>query len=368
MRRATWRANSGELRASGGAAGAAREAIIEAAAASRLFRPMEIEMTRTTLTPPPFDPELAAALIVVGETIPPSLTPDLIPMLREMPDDPTLDEQTERVGAIREDRVIPGYQGAEIVVSIYRPANPQADGPGIYHIHGGGMIGGNRFGGVQGFLPYVASHGAVVVSVEYRLAPEFPDPVPVEDSYAGLVWTAEHASELGIDLSRLIVAGGSAGGGLSAGVTLMARDRKGPELRASLLICPMLDDRNDTASSHQIQGIGVWDRTSNDTGWDALLGDRRGTDDVSIYAAPARAQDLSGLPPTFIDVGSADLFRDEDTAFASSIWAAGGDAELHVWPGGYHGFELLVPMAALSQDAYQARRRWLARLSSNGTP
>lgn len=314
------------------------------------------------LTAPPFDAELHAALEVIAGVISPTLTPDMIPQMRQMPADPTLDELVAGVGAAHEERTIAGYDGGEIVLSIYRRPGQATAGPGIYHIHGGGMVIGNRFMGVQAFLPYIQTHGAVVVSVEYRLAPEFPDPVPVEDCYAGLVWTAEHADELGIDLSRLIVGGASAGGGLSAGVTLLARDRRGPQLRASLLIYPMLDDRNETVSSHQIQGIGVWDRTSNFTGWDALLGERRGTDDVSIYAAPGRAEDLSGLPPTFIDVGSAEVFRDEDVAYASRIWAAGGVAELHVWPGGFHGFDGFAPQAQLSMAMIDTRNRWLARM------
>ncbi|WP_317451749.1 alpha/beta hydrolase [Microbacterium sp. NIBRBAC000506063] len=106
----------------------------------------------------------------------------------------------------------------------------------------------------------------------------------------------------------------------------------------------------------------MWDRASNDTGWDALLGDRRGTDAVSIYAAPARADDLSGLPPTFIDVGSAEVFRDEDVAYASGIWAAGGECELHVWPGGFHGFDGLAPHAELSIAMVETRNRWLTRM------
>ncbi|MFB7844048.1 alpha/beta hydrolase [Microbacterium sp. NPDC056052] len=319
-------------------------------------------MTTRIHPAPPFDPELDAALGMVREMIPPSLLPEMIPALRQMPDDPTLEAQIAAVGAVHEERTIAGFEGGEIVVSIFRRPDQKTPGPGIYHIHGGGMIIGNRFQGVQGFLPFIESHGAVIVSAEYRLAPEFPDPVPVEDCYAGLIWTAEHADELGIDLSRLVVGGASAGGGLSAGVTLMARDRKGPELRASLLIYPMLDDRNDTVSAHQIQGIGVWDKTSNDTGWDALLGDRRHTDAVSIYAAPARATDLSDVPPTFIDVGTAEVFRDEDVAYASGIWAAGGDCELHVWPGGFHGFDGLAPQARLSVAMVEARNAWLARM------
>src|SRR5205823_2536521 len=149
-------------------------------------------------------------------------------------------------------------------------------------------------------------------------------PTPIEDCYAGLVWTAAHAGELGIDPDRLMIAGGSAGGGLAAGCALLARDRKGPRLCAQMLVYPMIDDRDQTVSSQQIDGVGVWDRATNVMGWVALLGDRRGTDDVSIYAAPARATDLSGLPPAYIECGSAEVFRDEDVAYASAIWAAGG--------------------------------------------
>ena len=204
------------------------------------------------------------------------------------------------------------------------------------------MIAGNPRSGLAGVLPWVVDHDAVLVSVDYRLAPEFPDPYPVEDCYAGLVWTAENAAELGIDPERVIITGSSAGGGLSAGTALLARDRKGPKLIGQVLVYPMLDDRNETVSSHQYDGAGLWDRQSNLLGWTCLLGERRGTDDVSIYAAPARATDLSGLPPAFIDVGSAEVFRDEDVAYASALWAAGVQAELHVWPGAFHGSDLVA--------------------------
>jgi acetyl esterase/lipase len=248
------------------------------------------------------------------------------------------------------------------VVSIFARRTHTAPGPGIYHTHGGGMIIGDRFTGIDVMLDWVDRFDAVCVSVEYRLAPEFTDPYPVEDCYAGLVWTAEHAVELGIDPDRLIIAGGSAGGGLAAGTTLLTRDRQGPSLLGQVLIYPMIDDRNDTISAQQIDGVGVWDRVSNDTGWTALLGDRRGTEDVSIYAAPARATDLSGLPPAFIDVGTAEVFRDEDVAYASTIWACGGVAELHVWPGGFHGFDLMAPHTALAQAMTAARTAWVQRL------
>jgi acetyl esterase/lipase len=315
--------------------------------------------------PPPFDPELAAALPVLGEYLPPSFTLDMIPSLRETPGmAPITNEELSRGGALLvEERTVPGPAGAPgISLLVCRPADATTPLATIYHTHGGGMILGDNRIGLPGLLDWAQELQLVVVSVEYRLAPEHPHPAPVEDCYAGLVWTAEHAGELGIDPDRILIAGASAGGGLAAAVVLLARDRGGPALLGQMLLCPMLDDRNDTPSSLQMAGLGVWDHTSNDTGWTALLGDERGGPDVSPYAAPARATDLSGLPPAFIDVGSAETFRDEDVAYASRLWQAGGEAELHVWPGGFHGFDGLVPQAVLSQDAKAARMRWLRRL------
>jgi acetyl esterase/lipase len=224
------------------------------------------------------------------------------------------------------------------------------------------MICGDARMGLPEILEWACRIPMVVVAPEYRLAPEHPHPAPVEDCYASLVWTAEHGSELGSDSSRLIVQGGSAGGGLSAGTVLLARDRGGPPVCAQILMCPMIDDRNDTVSARQMAGVGVLDRASNEAAWTALLGDRRGSNDVSPYAAPARASDLSGLPPTFIDVGSAETFRDEAVAYASKIWAAGGNCELHVWAGGCHGFHSIAPDAAVSKAALHARFEWLHRL------
>lgn len=139
-------------------------------------------------------------------------------------------------------------------------------------------------------------------------------------------------------------------------------------LAGQMLFCPMLDDRNDTQSAWQMAGLGVWDRIANRTGWAALLGDAAGGPAVSPYAAPARAEDLSGLPPAFIDVGSAETFRDEDVRYASRIWQCGGIAELHVWPGGFHGYTLFAPHARLSLETTAARLAWLRRLLSALTP
>ncbi|RXZ71886.1 alpha/beta hydrolase, partial [Agromyces albus] len=181
--------------------------------------------TDRPIAPPPFDPELEAVLAILGETLPPSITPEMIPFMREgalfgVPDE----FYTER-GIERRDVTIPGYNGDEILVTVISKIGRTGTGPGIYHTHGGGMILGDRFVGITGVVEWVDRFDAVAVTVEYRLAPEFPDPFPVEDCYAGLVWTAEHAEELGIDPARLIIAGASAGGGLAAGTALLARDR-----------------------------------------------------------------------------------------------------------------------------------------------
>jgi acetyl esterase/lipase len=317
--------------------------------------------------PPPFDPELRQALDAMAAPGRPAFTLENIPMIREAPGlipVPT-DEDLRRDGAFEVSTAhAPGPAGApDVPLLICRPAGVAAPAGCLYFIHGGGMIiGSNRTGGFLGMLDHAERLKLAVVSVEYRLAPETPHPGPVEDCYAGLAWTAAHAADLGVDPARVVVGGASAGGGLAAAVALLARDRGAPALRGQLLVCPMLDDRNDTPSARQMAGLGIWDRAANEVGWTALLGDACGGPDVSPYAAPARAADLSGLPPAFVDVGSAETFRDEDVAYATRIWQAGGSAELHVWPGGFHGFSGAVPQAALSRANVAAQRDWLARL------
>jgi acetyl esterase/lipase len=320
--------------------------------------------------PPPFDPEVAAVLTdMSGGVSAGTFTLDMIPALRDglaSSMAPVTDEDLRRGGAFDVvTRDAPGPEGApDVPLLICRPAAAPGPVPALYYIHGGGMIMGDNLIGITDMLDLAERFTLAVVSVEYRLAPETPHPGPVEDCYAGLAWTAMNAAELGIDPARIIVGGGSAGGGLSAATALLARDRGGPALAGQLLLCPMLDDRNDTPSAIQMAGLGVWDRSANEVGWTALLGDVRGGPDVSPYAAPARAGDLSGLPPAYIDVGSAETFRDEAVAYASRIWQAGGDAELHVWPGGCHAFAGFAPRAGLSQDAVAAPAAWLRRLLS----
>ncbi|WP_271216017.1 alpha/beta hydrolase [Streptosporangium carneum] len=264
-----------------------------------------------------------------------------------------------------EERTIPGPDGApDLEITVLRPRNLTAPVPGLYDIHGGGMISGHRHQDTPRLADLVEQLGVVAVSVEYRLAPENPDPAPVEDCYAGLKWMSENAAELGVDPRRIVVMGGSAGGGLSAGVSLLARDRKGPHLAGQLLLCPMLDDGNTTPSSHQYDGRGTWPRAMNLIGWRSLLGEKAGDPaaDVSIYAAPARATDLSGLPPAFVEAGSAELFRDENVEYASRIWAAGGQAELHIWSGAFHGFDVFAPDHEMTRAALATRLSWFRRV------
>lgn len=312
---------------------------------------------------PPFDPQFDAMLTQLAGQMPLSFTREMIPAMRTAPEPGALsDHDLDALGVAAREVTIAGYRGEDISVTVIARKDHQDIGPGIYHTHGGGMISGTPRSGLPGVLPWVLEHDAVLVSVDYRLAPEFPDPYPIEDCYAGLLWTAEHAAELGIDPERLLITGSSAGGGLAAGTALLARDRVGPRLIGQLLVYPMLDDRNETVSSKQYDGVGLWDRESNLLGWTCLLGERRGTDEVSIYAAPARATDLAGLPPAYVDCGSAEVFRDEDVAYAGALWAAGVQAELHVWPGAFHGSDLLVPDHHLSRRAAEARAAWLTRL------
>jgi len=316
---------------------------------------------QSALPRPPYDEELAKTL--TGLKFPVTITPDLIPAIRARPT-PGGDEIISGQPISHEERSINGPSG-NIPISIFGSTNSKSQThPGILWYHGGGFFSGSRFGGVPNLLPFVKELDAVIIAVEYRLAPEYPDPAPVEDCYAALVWVGENLSELGINPAKLMVAGSSAGGGLAAGVALLARDRSGPTLCAQLLQCPMIDDRLESLSSHQYINEGTFSRGSAETGWNALLGERKGGKDVSIYAAPSRASDLSGLPEAFIEVGSAEIFRDDNVAFAERIWAQGGQAELHVWSGAYHRFQAFAPRAKISIIADRTREAWVNRVLS----
>ncbi|MBO9590704.1 alpha/beta hydrolase [Devosia sp.] len=307
----------------------------------------------------------------------PALDPDLAARLAGMPLGVTLDAEIllqmrqyrTPVETYLEGRSLDHLEvevetadGFAMPLSIFRQAGANADAaPCIYWVHGGGMVMGDRFANLDIPLEWLERFGAVVVTVDYRLAPEVSGSTLVEDCYQGLAWVAAHAADLGIDPARIIVAGASAGGGLAAGMVLMARDLGGPAISAQILICPMLDHRNDTISSRQYAGDpGVWTQEKNAFGWKSVLGGT-GETEVSPYVSAARAADLSGLPTAYIDAGTAEVFRDENADYASRIWAAGGQAELHIWAGGFHGFDAMFPDAPLSTTARQARTAWLGR-------
>ncbi|KAE8442582.1 hypothetical protein EG329_003069 [Mollisiaceae sp. DMI_Dod_QoI] len=261
-----------------------------------------------------------------------------------------------------EEVTVPGLAW-DVTLSIIRSKTlKKENNPGIYLIHGGGMVLGNRLFLIGGMLTTIKALGAVLVSVEYRLAPEYPAPAAVEDCYAGLQWMLENAPKLGLDVSRIIVAGGSAGGGLAAGVALLNRDRKGPPLFAQLLMYPMLDDRCTSISVRQYENDGMWTGKTNRAAWDHYLPGVRGTDKVSIYDAPSRAEDLSNLPQAFIEVGASEPFRDEAVAYATKLWECGIQAELHAWPGAWHGYNVYAPGSQIAQVSNATRFKWLERI------
>lgn len=304
---------------------------------------------------PPFDPELASLLGEIREITPTSNLENL-PKVRAMTADglpgvPKPDLTADGAVVIDDITVTGTEHAPDLGIKVLRPAEGHGPWPAIYYIHGGGMVSGTPASLLDMFVPYVHEVGVLLASVDYRLAPEHPHPAPIEDCYAGLRWLAENAEQLGADPARIMIAGTSAGGGLAAATALLARDRGFPALTHQVLLCPMLDDRLETPSSQMLVGEGVWDRHENEFGWSSLLGDRRGAPDVSPYAAPARAEDLSGLPRTFIDVGSTETFRDEVLDYATRLSQAGVVVDLHMWGGGFHGFPFLAPGAAVSKAA-----------------
>jgi acetyl esterase/lipase len=252
--------------------------------------------------------------------------------------------------------------GAEMRLSLYSSAMGDAPGSAVLYLHGGAFI--------VPLLPiydglmrnYTKRTGVPMVLVDYRVAPEYPHPIPLEDCYTALCWLADNATELGVDPKRIAVMGESAGGGLAAGLALLARDRGGPALAQQLLIYAMLDDRTIGPDPQLPPEYLVFSYDDNRTGWGALLGAQWPRDDVSPYAAPARAPDLSGLPATYIDVGDLDILRDESIAYARRLMAAGIPTELHVIPGLPHGFDMLAPDAVVTQRVIETRLRRLKLL------
>lgn len=262
---------------------------------------------------------------------------------------------------------ITGPDSNTIILSVFGPKQPTSAAlPALYHIHGGGMVSGDRFGGVSELLGLVSGIESVVVSVEYRLAPETRAPGPAEDCYAGLAWISDNATKLGINPAKIVVWGVSGGAPLAAVTCLMARDRKIPQtpIKAQMLLSPMLDDRCEAVSDQQFEYGSPWCGVTNRKAWDLALGDDlRGTDKVTPYQAPARATDLSNLPQAYIDAAECEVFRDQAVAYATTLWRRGSTCELHVWPGAFHLFDGMDnPDVPIIRAAVEAKRNWLRRI------
>lgn len=301
------------------------------------------------------DPEIAAVLVPFLEATGGfTIGPDTLELVRSRSLVPPVELSD---GVERTDHTVPG--DVPVVVRVHRPKGVEGPLPCVYSIHGGGYVIGSYEDDDARFDAWSRTFPCVGVSVEYRLAPETPYPGPLEDCYAGLRWTFEHAAELGIDPARIGIAGYSAGGGLAAALALLARDRGEVDVAFQLLVYPMVDDRRHTTTSGW--DVPIWNPAANEFGWRSYLGDLFGADDVPAYAAPARAADLSGLPPSYVMVGALDLFCDEDLDYAQRLNHAGVDVELHLYPGAPHGFDGLLAAAAVSARARRDIEHWLHR-------
>lgn len=257
-----------------------------------------------------------------------------------------------RVGVAWQGRLHKPVAGVEVItldsgvgVRLFRPAGATEATPALLWIHGGGYVFGTARQDDRLCSGFSRRLGITVASVEYRLAPEHPYPAPLEDCYAALTWLAGLPS---VDRYRIAIGGASAGGGLAAALALLARDRAEVSPAFQLLTYPMLDDRSSATTPSA--NYRLWDNRSNQFGWSAYLGnaDPEG-------AVPGRRNDLSGLPPAWIGVGTHDLFHDEDLAYAERLRAAGVPCQVEIIPGAFHGFDLVLPKAQVSRQLFDSR-------------
>ena len=260
-----------------------------------------------------------------------------------------------------ENRHVPGRAaGRDLLVRLYRPR--QHDGGALLFLHGGAYVLGDVYVEEQRCLHLAAEAGALVVSVEYALAPEEPFPAGLEDAYAALAWVVTEAEALGVDRDRVAIGGSSAGAGLAAALALLARRRSGPAACFQLLVYPMLDDKMDSASM-QLAGTPLFSQRAAADAWAHYLGGR----DADELAAPARAESLAGLPPAYLMVAEHDPLRDEGIAYAGMLIRAGVGCELHLFPGTFHGFDLVCPRSALGRRALEEQALALRRGLTTGS-
>lgn len=270
------------------------------------------------------------------------------------------------------DHLVPGATERQPAIQLrsYVPRTVRRPAPCIFYVHGGGLVLGSVDEDDARAAELAVRTGCIATSVDYRLAPESPFPAALDDCYHALCWVVDNHRELGIDADRVALYGPSAGGALAAASALTARDAAGPHIELLMLVSPMLDDRTTEPSTVTNTGFGAWSREANLQAWAAYLGATSGTDRVSPYAAPARAETLTDLPPTYLDVGDLDLFRDEVVNFAGRLMRSQVPVELHVYPGGIHGGEHLAPNAELSERIRGYRLSALRRalgVDRNGT-
>lgn len=246
------------------------------------------------------------------------------------------------------------------VVRVYRPEG-ELSGAGLLWIHGGGYILGAPVINDRECALYARDLNLLVVSVGYRLAPKHPFPSALDDCFAGWQWLLENANDLGIDPRRIVVSGQSAGGGLAAGLVQRIHDEGGIQPAGQALFCPMLDDR--TAAKFELDALRhkLWSNKNNRGAWHHYLGGKPGADNIPQYAAPARRQDLSGLPPAWVGVGDIDLFYDEDCDYAARLQQAGVPCHLEVFPGAPHGFEITVIDAAVTRQCWDSNYQFLRK-------
>lgn len=309
------------------------------------------------------DPELAAVLAPIPKTPYGMFDFDDLPGAREFVrsagaqiaanavDDPSVSLDT---------LTVPRDSESPVLVRVARPVGEQEALPCLLWFHGGGQILG-RANDDDPLLKTVSSKlHCVVAAVDYRLAPEFPAPAAAEDGFLAYTYLVGNAASLGLRSDQVGLAGVSGGGGIAAATALMIRDRGAARPALLALNYPMLDDRNETTSSRIITDVGVWDRAANVFAWDAILAGNAGADDVDPYCAPARAENLSGLPPTFVGVAELDVFRDEDLAFALRLLADGVSTDLHLYAGATHAWNIIAPDSRLAHAFDDA---WYAFLS-----
>lgn len=307
-----------------------------------------------------FDPEIAAALAPMAEA---GLTPPAVGDIdgRRAMWEPIIGAasaaQPIPADVITSEHHATAHDGAQIKLRWYAKDGAEP-GPAVLFFHGGGYI----FGHIDLFdgpvSRYVSASGVSILSVEYRRAPEHPFPTPLEDAYAALRWLHEHAGELGVDPDRIGVMGDSAGGGMAAALTILARERGGPKIARQILLMPMLDDRTREPDP-EIAAYVLWSYDDSATAWPALLGDAAGGPDVPATAAPARLEDAAGLPPAYIEVGQIDVFRDEDIAYAVKLSRAGVPVEFHLHPGAPHEFDSIAFASDVARRAIADRVRVL---------